>query len=158
MIIFSGAGYTPILLQSVEFQRWRHLFKGKHNGDNVSHKLGNVDVSHPITLFLLERWKAFCCSFPCHFLPQSKWPIWLLRGSYIFLFAKGCQRLVKSTDFREKTGRHQQTISKLPKLVLGTVGGLSYMSLDLWHSFAKEKFCNEANNFLRIVLQRDYSF
>lgn len=71
---------------------------------------------------------------------------------------KSYLHLVKSTDFRQKTGRHQQTLSKLPKLVLGTEGGLSYMSLDLWHSCAKDEFCNEANNWVRIALQRDYSF
>lgn len=54
MIIFSGAGYIPVLPQSVEFQRWKHLFKGRHNED-MSHKLGDVDISHLVTSFLLER-------------------------------------------------------------------------------------------------------
>lgn len=51
---FSGAGYIPVLPQSVEFQRWKHLFKSRHNED-MSHKLGNVDISHLVTSFLLER-------------------------------------------------------------------------------------------------------
>lgn len=129
MVIFTGANYTPVLLQTDVFQRWRHLFKSRHNG--MCLKLGNADISHPVTLFLPERQRASYRVFSCNFFHSPNDPFDLSVVPLFFSLPKHYLLLVKSIDSSEKTGRHQQNISKLPRFALGTEGGLSHMSSDL---------------------------
>lgn len=111
-------------------------------------------LASPI-LLLYFHWKGeeLFCSFPFHFFS-------VVRKTHL-TFLYFCHCLAKSTYFTQKTGSQQPTLSKLPKLASGwgrTELHVLVCNTFLWHSCAQEMFCNEAENCVSIVLQRNYSF
>lgn len=136
LIIFCGAGYT------LHFHYGLLCFKGGNISLRADIKgmcfTSRVMLRSPV-LLLYFHWKGEKLSaalFLVIFFSGPNDPFDFTGVPLFFSLPK--IYLVKSNDFRHKTDRHKQALSKLPKLVLGTKGGPSYMSLDLWHSCAKE--------------------